>query len=144
MDRPNCQCHGRPMSKHSRSPNGIQQWRCAVRAQSNREATALRSLKAGSQLKSRVSHHKAMRAWKEEISGPAPAGAVLSLLNPVSPNTYWGNLGGRRGPCRLSTDPEDYIWESGIENSARNLAQTIQLVKVGLLDVDENGEVLYR
>jgi hypothetical protein len=33
-ERPLCSCHGEPMSRHGRKPDGSQRWRCAVKHRS--------------------------------------------------------------------------------------------------------------
>jgi hypothetical protein len=69
------------------------------------------------QIQSWSDHHNAMAVLK----GSRPEGMTLSLVNPDSPSAYtgYGYYNGRRCPYRLSTDPDDYVWESQLDNMHR-------------------------
>lgn len=92
-----------------------------ARYSSTRRQAALlgyvRKLSAGIQLAHWGNHHLAMAV----IKGPRPSGMTLSLINRDSPDCYDGYViqRGVRKAYRLSTNPNDYAWESRSDNNRR-------------------------
>jgi hypothetical protein len=87
-----------------------------TRRESGRLALALaRQLERGDQVANRANHHLGMALLK----GPRPDGMTLSLVNPWGPASYWGYNDRRGNRYRLSTDPNDYVWETHTENLRR-------------------------
>jgi hypothetical protein len=78
-------------------------------------------LSRGIQIKSYVSVHVGMAELKRQLGRPRPPGMTLSLVNPDSPSCYDGYAyhKGERVVRRLSTDPDDYAWETYSENNLR-------------------------
>ena len=74
-----------------------------------------KQLLRGEHIGNRSDHHKAMSA----IKGPRPDGLELSLVNYHGPSAYWGYSKEERTRYRLSTDPDDYAWETRKQNRAR-------------------------
>lgn len=85
-------------------------------------AQRARKLKRGGRIMPNTVHHAAMAVLVAELLGPRPDGHVLSLVNPRSKRAYLGwkrTRSGERRPYVLSTDPNDYRWETREENDAR-------------------------
>jgi hypothetical protein len=108
--------------KH-RSAESIEQQRLSARKlwkknsrryERNHAAAKAKLLAQGKELKWYTDHHRAMAVLKE----PRPEGMTLSLVNPESPSAYWGLIR-KDQPYRLSTDPNDYVWESAGDNIRR-------------------------
>ncbi len=76
--------------------------------------TGAKRLQRGEQIKHYPAHHLAMAYLK----GPRPEGATLSLINPDSPSCYVG-IGTRNELYVLSTNPNDYVWETLSANIKR-------------------------
>lgn len=78
-------------------------------------------LRRGEQIKYRQDHHRGMALFKEWLGDPRPKGMTLSLINPESPFVYLGKKhnGIEWRPYLLSTNPDDYAWESIQENQRR-------------------------
>jgi hypothetical protein len=81
-----------------------------------------RKLRMGTQIMDAHHHHRGMRWLKAHLGDPRPASNLqLSLVNPDSPRAYWGFtwVNEEQRPYRLSTDPDDYVWETSQENHDR-------------------------
>lgn len=78
----------------------------------------VKKLQRGEPIMNKAHHHAAMAV----LMGPRPEGAQLSLVNYDSPNAYWGHhirRAGERIRYRLSTNPDDYAWETPEQNYSR-------------------------
>ena len=86
----------------------------------NRRSFA-RRLARGKQILNTGNHHTGMAELKALMGDPRPEGLTLSLINYDSPDVYLGYdyRRGKRVPYRLSTNPDDYAWETQAENLAR-------------------------
>ena len=83
-----------------------------------------RRLAEGQRVANARSHHFGMAALKASLGDPRPDGMTLSLAGD-SPSVYEGyaySRNGERVPYRLSTDPDDYVWETQADNNARQVA----------------------
>jgi len=128
--RPDCECHGAPMYWQADSRRTAGYWRCATKQReacrrwhaTNYLVSKMRRLAKGLPIMKRSHHHQAMALLKAELGDPRPNGMTLSLVGWDSPAAYWGftTTKGERRPYRLSTDPDDYIWESLSDNIARD------------------------
>ena len=89
--------------------------------QAMRRKSYARKLARFEQILHTPSHHMGMAELKASLGDPRPKGLTLSLVNYDSQDAYWGHgySGGKRVPYRLSTNPDDYAWESQAENIAR-------------------------
>lgn len=76
-------------------------------------------LAQGVRIQNLPDHHTGMAILKARRGDPRPEGMTLSLVNPWGPSTYWGYC--NQKPHRLSTDPDDYIWETQAENNRRRV-----------------------
>ena len=94
----------------------------AARQRDGRNAAYLVDrLKGGHRILNYGKHHYAMAALKAALGDPRPQGMTLSLTNPTSASAYWGyyHRNGTRVSYRLSTNPDDYVWESDGDNKRR-------------------------
>jgi hypothetical protein len=78
-------------------------------------------IEAGEQIMYCSKHHAGMAVLLARLGRPRPEGMTLSLVNWDSEFAYWGysRRGGKRYAHRLSTSPDDYVWETQAENNAR-------------------------
>jgi hypothetical protein len=93
----------------------------------------LKALRAGNQTASPHRLHSTMARLKAELGDPRPPGMTLSLINVDSPSAYWGYRwrDGERKPYRLSTNPDDYAWETMSVNHLRKKQQQLSLASPG-------------
>ena len=94
-------------------------------------------------------HHRRMAEILVRLGRPRPSkDHQLSLINPASPSSYWGRRLStekgvkRRSWVRLSSNPEDYAWETASENNNRKASQIIQLYVQGFL-TEEGRPILH-
>ena len=82
-------------------------------------------LARGEQIAGCPNHHTGMAELKAQLGDPRPEGLQLSLVNWDGPDSYWGytRKKGERVPYRLSTNPNDYAWETQAENEARKMGK---------------------
>lgn len=93
-----------------------------MRQQDGRNAQYLSErLAKGDQIQNYGQHHYGMAKLKEKRGEPRPKGMTLSLINPEGPDSYWGyfNRNGEKQSYRLSSNPDDYVWEADGENKRR-------------------------
>lgn len=114
--------YGREYNRRLRAerPELDREYRARYRAEGDARTRA-RQLLRGERIMNQVSHHRGMAKLKEWMGDPRPEGLTLSLINPDSPNAYWGRVAGTKGgqPYRLSTSPSDYVWETQGDNNRR-------------------------
>ena len=92
--------------------------------------TQAAQLRRGVPILCRQNHHKAMAELKSQLGDPRPSGLDLSLAKPDSPFAYDGytTRRGHRWLYRLSTSPDDYVWETRSQNIMRNPPEVRRLV----------------
>jgi hypothetical protein len=123
---PLCECHEQSkVWKSDRRLKAGGSWRCGVTQRQNETTAYASQLARGGQISNAHDHHRGMAELKAKLGDPRPAGMTLSLVNFDSPDTYDGYAyrSGERKPYRLSTNPDDYVWETHAENDARDAAR---------------------
>lgn len=97
-------------------------------------------LMAGHRMRNYGAHHEGIAAAKDMLGDSRPEGMTLSLIHATGPDTYWGPWcimwkGAYRR--RLSTNPNDYAWESERDNKMRNPQDNENYLGQGLLIITE-------
>ncbi len=101
-------------------------------------------LRRGDRIMNYGDHHQGMAELKAQMGDPRPPGLELSLINYDGPSSYWGYAYKHRNrvPYRLSTNPRDYVWETGAENSARPETLAKARANLARLNADTEGNRL--